>query len=260
MQRPGYERQPLIIAHRGASRQAPENTMAAFRLAAELGADGIELDAQLARDGEVVVIHNATLDETTDGRGRVQDVNLSELQKLDAGSWYGAPYAGERIPSLAQVLHELGPRLLLNVELKTEAVFSNRLEAEVVRLVEDANMVERVVVSSFNPMALWRVRRLNRHVATGLLYAPDQPIHLRQRWLQPLARPQALHPRWDMVERDFVSAAHGQGLKVNVWTVNDEEAMLRLTGWGVDAIITDRPDRLLSLVRNTGGGTGRSGP
>jgi glycerophosphoryl diester phosphodiesterase len=243
-----HARRPLILAHRGARHQAPENTLAAFRLAAEMGADGVELDVQLCRDGEAVVIHDSTVDETTDGRGRVKDYTLAELQALDAGGWYAAEFAGECIPSLAQVLHELGPRLMLNIELKTDALLSDGLEAEVVRLVEDTNLVHQVIVSSFNPAALWRLRRLNRRIPIGLLYSPDQAPHLRGRWLQPLLRPNALHPRWDMLDQAAVAAARRRGLMVNPWTCNEPEAMLRLIQWGVDAIITDRPDLLFNLL------------
>jgi glycerophosphoryl diester phosphodiesterase len=232
----------LILAHRGASRRAPENTMAAFRLAAHLGADGIELDVQLSKDGEVVVMHDDTLDRTTDGRGRVGDLPLAELRALDAGGWYGPEFAGERIPTLAEVLHELGPRLVLNVELKTATLFGGGLEAEVVRLVEDAGLGERVILSSFDPLALWRVRRLNPHLSTGLLYAPDSPLYIRGRWLQTLARPAALHPRWDTLDGPGVAAAHRQGLAVRPWTCDDPDGLRRLVEWGVDAIITNVPD------------------
>lgn len=242
-------RQPLILAHRGASQWAPENTMAAFRLAAEMGADGIELDVQLCKDGEAVVIHNFRVDETTDGSGRVKDFTLAELQTLDAGSWYAAKFSGERIPTLAQVLHELGPRLKYNIELKATSLLSDGLEAETVRLVEDANMVHRVTISSFNVAALWRVRRLNPYISIGLLYAPDQPRYLRERWLQPLVRPNALHPRWDTISERYVIAAHRRGVAVNPWTCNEPDPLLRLVNWGVDAIITDRPDLLSDLLQ-----------
>jgi glycerophosphoryl diester phosphodiesterase len=245
-----HPRRPLILAHRGASQAAPENTMAAFRLAAELGADGVELDVQLCKDGEAVVIHSSTINETTDGSGRVKDLTLAELQELDAGSWFAPQFAGERVPTLAQVLHELGPRLVLNIELKTGTLLSDGLESEVVRLVEDTNLAHQVIISSFNPLALWRVRRLNRFMSTGLLYAPDQPRHLRDRWLQTLVRPNALHPRWDMLDQKGVTAAHRQGLKVYPWTCNESDSMLRLVGWGVDAIITDRPDLLYDLLHS----------
>jgi glycerophosphoryl diester phosphodiesterase len=242
-------RQPLILAHRGASHWAPENTMASFRLAAEMGADGIELDVQLSKDGEAVVIHNVTVDETTDGSGWVEDFTLVELQTLDAGSWYATEFSGEVIPTLAQVLHELGPRLICNIELKARSLLSDGLEAEAVRLVEDANMVHRVTISSFSVAALWRVRRLNPHLSIGLLFAPDQPRYLRERWLQPLVRPNALHPRWDIISEHDVVAAHRRGLAVSPWTCNEPDLLLRLVDWGVDAIITDRPDLLYDLLQ-----------
>jgi glycerophosphoryl diester phosphodiesterase len=242
-------RRPLILAHRGASRRAPENTMAAFRLAAHLGADGIELDVQLSQDGEVVVMHDSRVDRTSDGHGRVRDLPLATLRALDAGGWYGPEFAGEPIPTLAEVLHELGPRLVLNIELKTAALFGGGLEAEVVRLVEDAALGERVILSSFDPLALWRVRRLNPHLSTGLLYAPDSPLHVRGRWLQPLARPAALHPRWDMLDGPGVAAAHRRGLAVRPWTCDDPDGLRRLVGWGVDALITNVPD-LARAVRD----------
>ena len=242
---------PLILAHRGASQRAPENTLAAFRLALDMGADGVELDVQLCKDGEAVVIHDFTVDETTGGQGWVKDFTLAELQALDAGAWYATEFAGERIPTLAQVLQELGPWLVLNIELKTRTPFTDGLEAEVVRLVEDAVLVRRVIISSFDPLALWRVRRLNRHISTGLLYAPDLPRYLRDRWLQPLARPAALHPRWDMLDERTVAAAHRRGLAVHPWTCDDPDALRRLVSWGVDAIITNRPDLLRDLLPPT---------
>ena len=246
---------PLILAHRGASRRAPENTMAAFRLAAQLGADGIELDVQLSKDGEAVVMHNSTVDRTSDGHGRVRDLLLAELRVLDAGGWFAPEFTGERIPTLAEVLHELGPRLVLNIELKTATVFGGGLEAEVVRLVEDAALGERVILSSFDPLALWRVRRLNPHLSTGLLYAPDSPLYVRGRWLQPLARPAALHPRWDMLDGPSVAAAQRRGLAVRPWTCDDPDGLRRLAGWGVDAIITNVPDLTRAVLQPNHGGS-----
>jgi glycerophosphoryl diester phosphodiesterase len=241
---------PLILAHRGAGRRAPENTMAAFRLAAKVGADGVELDVQLSKDGEVVVMHDSRVDRTSDGCGRVADLTLAELRALDAGGWYAPEFAGERIPTLAEVLHELGPRLVLNVELKAASLFGGGLEAEVVRLVEDAGLGERVILSSFDPLALWRVRRLNPHLSTGLLYAPDSPLYVRGRWLQALARPAALHPRWDTLDGLSIAAAHRQGLAVRPWTCDDPDGLRRLIAWGVDAIITNVPDVARDVVQS----------
>lgn len=241
---------PLILAHRGACFGAPENTMAAFRLAAEMGADGIELDVRLCKDDEAVVIHDSQIDKTTDGSGRLKDFTLAELQALDAGSWFGAEFTGERIPTLAQVLHELGPRLIFNIELKTASLFSDGLEAEVVRLIEDTNMAHRTIVSSFSPMALWRVRRLNRHISIGLLYSSDQPFDFYRRGLRSLVRPHSLHPRWDTIDEKAVTAAHRQGLRMYPWTCNDLDALRRLIAWGIDGIITDRPDLMYDILQS----------
>ena len=171
---------PQIIAHRGASGHAPENTLSAFLLAAEMGADGIELDVHLTVDGEVVVIHNDTVDATTDGRGRVSEMALHELKALDAGGWYDARYAGERIPTLVEVFKAIGRRLLINVEIKVERGLASQkgqqgqLEAKVVRLIEDHQMSQQVLVSSFSAGTLRRVHKLCPNIPLGFLY-PQLP-------------------------------------------------------------------------------------
>ncbi|MFQ5613456.1 MAG: glycerophosphodiester phosphodiesterase, partial [Anaerolineae bacterium] len=219
-----YPHTPLNLAHRGASHAAPENTMVAFRLAAELGADGLEVDVQLSRDGEAVVIHDADVSRTTQGRGRVGDLSLDQIRALDAGSHKGGEFAGEGVPTLAQVLEELGQRLLLNIELKTWSLGDTGLEAEVVRLVEDAGLAHRVIISSFNPLALRRVRRLNPNLWRGLLLAPRPPFWLAgplPRWL---ARPHALHPHWRAINADWLKREQRRGLAVNIWTCDDPDA------------------------------------
>ncbi len=174
----------LNVAHRGASGHAPGNTLAAFLLAAEMGADGIELDVRLSADGEVVVIHNDTVDATTDGHGRVSQMKLSELKALDAGRWYDPRFANERIPTLQEVFDAVGHRLSINVEIKVEfRQHPIQQEAEVVRLIEDNQMIHRVIVSSFSPRSLRRVRKLNPNGTVGIplsqeytrLSAPHHP-------------------------------------------------------------------------------------
>ena len=143
-----YKEKPLNFAHRGASGHAPANTMAAFLLAAEMGADGIELDVHLSADVELVVIHDHAVDSTTDGQGPVSALSLAELQQLDAGSWFAPRFAGERIPTLRQVLEAVGQRLLINVEIKVApGHHPPTLEREVVRLIEEGGMVDRVLIS-----------------------------------------------------------------------------------------------------------------
>ncbi len=247
-----YHSRPLNFAHRGASHDAPQNTLAAFRLALETGADGVELDVQVCRDGEVVVIHDFTVDATTDGQGRVKDKPLAELKELDAGSWFDARFAGQRIPTLQEVMVEVGPQLLLNIELKTKGLDSASLAAEVVRLIEDHNLGHRAIVSSFNPLALRQVKRLNPRINTGLLYFFDLPGHLARSLLIFLGHPDALHPEKGLITRKYVAWAKARGYRVNAWTVDEPAEMERLIALGVDGIITNRPDVLNEVLAECG--------
>jgi glycerophosphoryl diester phosphodiesterase len=160
---------PLVIAHRGASGTCPENTLAAFRHAQALGADMIELDVQLARDGNVVVIHDWTLDRTTDGSGPVGARSLAELRALDAGAWFASAFGGERIPTLAEVLAEV--RIPVNVELKP--LGDDGLEAAALAVVEMAGALPRVVFSSFELAALERLRARSRAASLAVLWETD---------------------------------------------------------------------------------------
>lgn len=245
---PFYLDRPLNFAHRGASSQAPANTLAAFLLAAELGADGIELDVHQSRDGEVVVIHDFTLQATTDGWGVVEDRTLAELRQLDAGSWFAPAFAGQHIPTLQEVIDAGGGNLLLNIELKTKSLRDDGLAAAVVRIIEGNGLVDRALVSSFNPLALWRVRRLNPRILIGLLYAPHLPVLLRRPWLRSLIRPDSLHPHHTVVDGGYVRWIQAQGFRLHTWTVDEAEEMQRLMQWGVDAIITNRPHLLRQVL------------
>jgi glycerophosphoryl diester phosphodiesterase len=251
----GMRDRVLNFAHRGASHDAPENTLAAFRLAREMGADGVELDVQASKDGEAVVIHNFTVNATTDGQGAVKDKTLAELKELDAGAWFDAvptklAFAGQRIPTLQEVIIEVGHQLLLNIELKTKVFGDSGLIAEVVRLIEDHNLVHRAIVSSFNPLALRRVKGLNSHISTGLIYFFDLPAHLIQALLVFLADPDALHPEKHLVTQEYMSWAKEKGYRVNAWTVDEPAEMRRLISLGVDGIITNRPDLLRKVLEN----------
>jgi len=243
-----YLDRPLNLAHRGASHEAPANTLAAFLLAQELGADGVELDVQLTRDGEMVVIHDLTVDSTTDGRGPVRAKTLAELKALDAGSWFDADFAGQRIPTLQEVVDAVGRSLLINIELKTEGARDDGLARAVVRLVEENHLEDRVVISSFNPLAVWRVRRLNPWIPVGMLYCEGLPFFLARPWLRHLVRPDALHPEWKMVDAGYVRWARKRGYRVHTWTVDDPGRMQQLAEAGVDIIITNRPDLLRPVL------------
>jgi len=238
---------PLNIAHRGASAAAPPNTLAAFRRAAELGADGVELDVHLSADGVPVVIHDFTVDATTDGTGPVAGLTLAQLKQLDAGSTFDPAFAGERIPTLEEVL-EMEERLFINVELKATGLRDSGLERAVTALIKRCGARDRVLFSSFNPFSLRRARKLAPHIPAGLLYAPDLPLPLRRAWLAPLAPHEARHPEHTMVDARYMAWARRRGYRVNTWTVDDPEEMRRLIRLGVDGIITNVPDVLHDVL------------
>ncbi|MBI5305082.1 MAG: glycerophosphodiester phosphodiesterase [Chloroflexi bacterium] len=240
---------PLVLGHRGASAYAPENTLAAFNLAFEMGADGIELDVTLTKDGVPIVIHDDTVDRTTNGKGAAKELTLAEIKQLDA-SYTFEKYRGAtpRVPTLAEVLRAVGNRGLVNIELKSATLQTDGVEAAVLAVIEDTRTTENVIISSFNPMALARMYDLNPRLPRGLLYAPQLPIYLRRAWLRPLARPTAMHPHWSQVTRQFATWAQHKGLQINTWTVDEPAEMQRLIALGVNAIITNKPDVLRQVV------------
>jgi glycerophosphoryl diester phosphodiesterase len=252
---------PLNIAHRGASRAAPGNTLAAFRLAADMGADGIEFDVHVSADGVPVVIHDFTVDRTTDGTGAVSSLTVAQLQQLDAGSTFGPAFAGERIPTLDQVLDRVDERLLLNIELKAAGWRDTGLEQAVVRRVLKRGLEGRCLLSSFNPLALRRASQLAPNLLTALIYAPNLPLPLRGAWLAPLAPHQFRHPEHTMVDAPYMTWARRRGYRVSAWTVDEPEEMKRLIALGVDGIVSNCPDVLgRALDRATAAQKRRAGP
>jgi glycerophosphoryl diester phosphodiesterase len=244
-----YRDRPLNFAHRGASHQAPENTLAAFRRACELGADGIELDVQLSKDGEMVVIHDFSLEGTTDGEGLVRGKTLDELKELDAGSWFDPAFAGERILTLSEVIDAVDDRLLLNIEVKTKRLRDDELAGAVVDAIEKSHLLDRVVVSSFNPLVARRVKQLNAQIPIGLLYAPWHRFYRREPWQRYLSRFDALHPHHTIADGEYVSWARKRGYRVHVWVANEPKDMWRLVGEGVDLIITGQPSLLSEILQ-----------
>lgn len=245
-----YEVRPLNFGHRGAPKAAPENTLASFQKAREMGADGVELDVMLCADGEVVVIHDYSVERTTDGHGLVKELTVAQLKALDAGSWFGAQFATERIPTLHEVLRWAADDMLLNIELKSMGIRTDGLEEKVISIIREHKLERRVVLSSFNPFALRRVRQRAPDLHTGLLCSGDLPIYLRRAWLRPLAHPDALHPHQEMVTDAYLRWARRKGYRVNVWTPDQAAEMERFIPQKVDMIITNRPDVLAILLRH----------
>ncbi len=243
------ERNFLNWGHRGAPEAAPENTLSALAAAVELGAHGVEFDVMLSADGKIVLIHDYTLDNTTDGTGPVKDYSLAELKQLDAGGWFSDDFAGERISTLQEVIDALDPSVFMNIEIKSESPTTDGLEQAVVQAIAGNNLYERVIVSSFNPISLLRVKLADKRIDVGLIYAPDLPNYLSKGWFIPILRPEALHPRYDMVDEAYMTWARQKGFQVSVWTVNEAPDMSRMLDLGVDGIITDRPDVLAQMLQ-----------
>lgn len=236
-----------VIAHRGASGYAPENTLRAFQQAVLLGADGVELDVQLTRDGELVVIHDETLDRTTTGAGRVYSYTFAELRTLDAGRWFSPSPKPERIPHLREVLELLaGTDLLLNVELKNDVVPYEGIEAKLCTLLQDYPN-QQVIVSSFNHYSLRKLKQINPACNIALLYME----RIVEPWLYAhKQKAVALNPHYPNIVPELVAGCREANVALYAWTVNREEDMKRLLVAGIDGVMTDYPARLMSLRAN----------
>lgn len=241
---------PQLFAHRGARWVAPENTLPAFAAALDMGVDGIELDVHRSADGKLVVIHDFVLDHTTNGHGLVTDCSAAALAQLDAGSHFGPQFAGVGVPTLDAVLDLVGHRCLVNIEIKSENPNGGDAVELVAQTVGDRKLYDQVIVSSFNPISLIKLRWLDPKIAIGLLYEEALPAFLWHAWFTPILQPQALHPYHGLVDEALITAAHAKGVAVNVWTVNDGGDAQRLAALGVDVIMTDAPDLLMTALRN----------
>ena len=230
---------PLVWGHRGASSDAPENTLASFALAREQGADGVELDVQRCGSGEVVVLHDESLGRTTGFAGLVTETPYAEIRKLDAGARKHEKYRGERVPLLSEVLASFP--LLVNVELKCERADDRGLTEETIRVIREARAEERVLLSSFNPLCLVRARRLAPRIPRALLFEKEQEWPLRSALAAPLVAAAALHPEHVLATRERVRGWLRRGYSVGCWTVDDPIAAERLWDSGVTGIITNRP-------------------
>jgi glycerophosphoryl diester phosphodiesterase len=232
----------LNIAHRGASGTFPENTLSAFRAAIAAGADMCELDVQLTRDGAVVVIHDDTVERTTDGKGEVAELTLAELKRLDAGAKFkGGAIKGEYIPTLDEVLAATSAKCGLNIELKAGGV-----EHQVAEIMRVRNALADSIVSSFDWNYLKTIQQIDPRIRIGLL-TDDKPVDLMMNAVA--MRAYAINPHCDIVTADLCTAAHQRGLKVYTWTVDKESGMRALIEAGVDGIMTNYPERLRDILR-----------
>lgn len=224
----------IVTGHRGAGFLEPENTIKSMLRAIELGVDQIEIDTHLTKDRKIAVIHDSTLDRTTNGHGFVGDYTLAELKRLDAGK-------GERIPTLQEIIDVIRGRVTLQIELKELDVTDH-----VVKEVMENKLAEEVVISSFWHQAVKRVKEINPKIETGVLFtcSPVDAVQLARN-----AKADAIHPNLNYIDSSMVSEAHRHGLKLRVWNADDERQMSRIINLGVDALGSNRPDLLLKLLK-----------
>jgi len=227
----------IVTSHRGAGSLEPENTLRAMRCAIALGVDQIETDVQLTRDGYLVLMHDPTVDRTTNGTGKVAKLTFAELRQLDAG-------LGEQIPTLAETLALTLGKVILQIELKGPGTAQ-----PVVQAIETANAVDQVILTSFKHQWLIEARALNPRLRTGALWG-RLPVNVVQQTQQ--LGVQALHIWHEFIDQQLVNDAHDQGLLVRAWNTDKEDDIRRLITLGIDAIGSDRPDILLAVCRQMG--------
>lgn len=235
-----------IIAHRGASGEAPENTLAAFRLAVLQGCDAVELDVRLSRDGHVVVCHDSAVERTTNGKGAVHRLTLMELQRLDAGSWFSPEYAGESLPTLEQVFRILPPDVWVNIEVKHS--YGGKIEQPLVQLIRQFGRVDRTIVSSFRYPSLSRLQRLEPELRIGLLYSSLWRRQQARMWVKS-TDVYSLHPKRTLLGAKSILQAIRTGMPVFPYTINREPDMHAALDQGAAGIITDYPGRLQRVLQ-----------
>lgn len=236
-----------IFAHRGSKGTHPENTLASFREAVRVGSDGIELDVHLTKDGHLVVIHDETVDRTTNGTGEIRTLTLAEIKAMDAGSWFHNKYAGEKIPTLEEVLlllTELGFNGQLNIELKTDVIQYKGLVEKCLALQSAKDWPFAIVYSSFNPYTLVELKEANPSQEIGLLFESKEWADKGDAMLEK----ESYHP--DLKLLDWAIEWNRNQLPLRVWTVNEDTDINRCFELQIEAIFTDYPEKALQLKEN----------
>jgi len=232
---------PALFAHRGASHYSPENTLAAFEIAIKQQADAIELDVKVTADGHVVVIHDQTVDRTTNGTGNVADMELAQIQELDAGVHFELQFAGEKVPTLREVLIQCAKRIPINIELTNYASLFDSLPEKVAAIVREFSMEDFILFSSFNPIALLKIKRILPKVPIALLCLPGKNGAIpRSRMINRFSH-EAIHPEYTDVTQGLIRAAHKHNKRVHTYTVNQASDIQNMFNNGVDGIFTDDP-------------------
>ena len=238
----------LNFAHRGFTVSAPENSLAAFEAAVEIGVDGIELDARVCKSGELIVFHDPTLKRMTDGRGFIKNKILAELRDLRLKSADGS--SSERIPCLSEVLDYCKGKTLLNIEIKTNGLPKDQIEARLVKMVKEHRVEEQTIISSFNPVVIRRIKKLDPDLLTGYLIDKNFTVRKSEVPLTKFSGARAVHLEQSLVKEKLIARMKRLGYFCVVWSVNDPKIMRRFVAMGVHAIISDKPDVLKAIVRS----------
>lgn len=231
---------PLLrVGHRGAKGHAPENTLSSFAIAAGMGVNIVETDAHLSKDGQIVLIHDHTVNRTTNGQGYVKDMTLAELKRLDAGSWYDQRFAGERIPTLDELLVWARDRVAVAIEIKNGPIYYPGIAEKVSAALRRHDMTRQAILISFDHLVLREAKALAPEILTGILYVGGlaDPVGAAR-----AAGADALHPHWAYVTADLVRTAHVAGLAISAWNPNDLPTLRMLSELGVDSVGTDYPE------------------
>ncbi len=239
---------PIIIAHRGASAVAPENTLAAFDAAVRMGADAVEMDVKLTFDKEVVIIHDKSVNRTTNGSGEVKSLTLKDIGMLDAGSKFSSRYANEKIPSLREICGKLKNKLLLNIELTNYGSHLDSLPVKVAEIVTEYEMQGEVLISSFNVFNLIRFHQCIPEVPLALLVGPDSWSRILSIVFGGRFTINSIHPHFSILLPEIPEGYRKRYSRIHPWTVNKVGDMRALLALRVDGIITDYPDIARSLI------------
>ena len=230
----------IVTAHRGASGLAPENTLAAFKKAIEFQADFSELDVHLSKDGKVILMHDETVDRTTNGSGVVWELDAKELKALDAGSWFSADFTGEPVPDLQEVIHLVKGKMKLNIEIKISGNEPNIAE-KVVEIIRNNEFENDCFITSFDKEAVLRVKEIAPDLKTGLIFGTYSDDVFNGNW-------EILSVNHNLVNKEFMEKAAEKNLVVHTWTVNEKDRMQQMIDLGVDGIITNFPNKLKELL------------
>lgn len=236
----------MNYAHRGASGYYPENTMLAFEKAIELGCDAIETDVQMTKDGVLVLIHDETVNRTTNGKGFVKDYSYKDLRGLDAGTWFNDCSKYENIPNVEELLQLAKDKgIIINFEIKTGVILYPGIEQKLIDLIYKYEMHNSVILSSFNHHSMVKCKEISKEIKTALLYSSG--LYKPELYCK-TAFADALHPNYHSINKEVVQGAKEAGVIVNVWTLNTEKEMKAMIAIDVDGIITNYPDKLKTIL------------